>query len=313
MKKGIKIIFYCGFFLATFLLFVYWMFPADALKGRVMAVLEEALGSEYQVEIGSFGLSRLTGAVMKEVSVSRIEEGKKMPVWKADKIRGRAGIFSLIFGSPKIRFDIQSEAGRFRGVAHQAEEGWFVEADLKGIDLSKFPLVRKTTGLQLNSQIEGALSFQYNPKQPLNTTGEFQLVIEKLILKKSELTLGEMGTFPLPDLSLASSESAIKAKLEKGSINFDQLELKGDDFLLELKGRIFLAAQMINYRMNLQGKFRFSPKIWQVLDPVLPEKFVTELKKQKGAEETLPINFDGPFSSPQIYSGPVKIYPFQPF
>lgn len=313
MNKSLKIGFYAGFFLATFLLFVYWMFPADALKGRVMTAAEEALGSDYQVEIGSFKLSRLTGAVMREIEVSQMAEGKKVPVWKADKIRGRAGIFSLILGSPKVRFDVWSEALRLKGMAHQTEEGWFVEGRLTGVDLSKLPLVRRTTGLQLSSKMEGDLTLQYNPKQPLNTTGDLRFSIEKLTLKKSELTLGEMGTFPLPDLSLAGGDSVIKAKLEKGSLQFDALELKGDDFLLSLKGRIFLAAQMINYRMNLQGEFRFSPKIWQVLDPVLPEKFVTELKKQKGAEDALPINFDGPFSSPQIYSGPVKIYPFQPF
>lgn len=313
MNKGLKIVFYAGFFFVTFLLFVYWMFPAEVLKGRVITAAEGALGSGYQVEIGSFKLSRLTGAVLKEISIAQMVEGKKVIVWKADKIRGRAGIFSLLLGSPKVRFNIQSEAGRFTGVAHQTEEGWAVESDLRDLDLSKFPLVRRSTGLQLSSEVEGDLTLQYNPKQPMNSTGELDLAIPKLILKKSELTLGEMGTFPLPDLKLAGADSVIKAKLEKGSINFEQLDLRGDDFLLELKGRIFLAAQVMNYRMNLSGKFRFSPKIWQVLDPVLPEKFVTELKKQKGPEDTLPINFDGPLASPQIYSGPVKIYPFQPF
>lgn len=74
-----------------------------------------------------------------------------------------------------------------------------------------------------------------------------------------------------------------------------------------------MASEAARYRINLQGNFQFSDKLWQVFDPLLPEAFAAELKKQAGQAGSYPISVSGQLSSPQVYSGAVRIYPFKPF
>lgn len=311
MKGPLKIIIYIIVFLFSFIFFVFWMFPVDSLRSKVAGLAEGFLGPSYQVEIGELDTYWLTGLELKEVNIYQIENGKKISVWKGDEIQARAGIFSLLFGNPSIRFRVQTEEARIQGGVQKSGEEWVVDGSLKDVNVGEVPLVSRATGLKLNSAIGGRVEADYNPKEPLRMKGEMELDIGRLSLKASKLLLGEMGDIPLPDLDLAKKNSGLKATMDKGTLNLDSFRLEGDDFLLELKGRIFLATSFDRLRLNLQGKFRFSPKIGGVIEPIVPEKFLKDLEAQKQGDGAYPLSVDGPISQPQIYSGTLKIFPFQ--
>lgn len=313
MPRPIRYALYVLSFVVSFLFFAYWMFPMEAVKGRIITSAEQALGPEYVVQIGKIKTHWLSGVRLENFTVSRLQQGKEEMVLEAGRVTARAGLFSLIFGNPKIGFDLRMEKMRAHGTIRRSEGGWGLDASLANVDLSRIPWLRQKLGLSLVSSIDGNVQLNYDAKQPLRTAGRMEFSTDLLSLKGGDLPLGDMGTFPLPDLSLASKNSQFRAAVEKGAINLETLRLKGEDLHLELAGKIFLAPSVDRYRMNLQGKIQFSPKVWDAVDPLLPEKWFSELKKQKTPDDTFPLSISGQLASPQIYSGAVAVVPFNPF
>lgn len=313
MPKLLKYILYAGAFLISFLLFVYWLFPMEVLKTRATLAMERFLGPDYQVEIEAMDLYRLTGVRLRAVGIQKIAEGKSQPVLTIDRMKARFGLFSLLFGKPSLSFELRLGKGSLTGWVQQREEAWQIEGEMAALDLNQIPYFKLTSGLNLASSIEGQWTLLYFVKQPLRTEGKFKIAMDKLFLKPSTVPLGEMGTFPLPDLKLALSPSVVEAEIGKGSIQMTKLIFQGGDLQFDLKGRVFMASEVSRYRINLQGNFQFSEKLWGVVDPILPEAFLTELKKQKGKEDRLPLSISGQISTPQIYSGAMRLYPFKPF
>lgn len=308
-----KIILYPLIFIASFVFFVYWMFPMEAVQSRIINAMEDGLGPDYSVHIDSIGTYWFTGASLENLTITHRVQGKDENFLKAERVTARAGIFSLLLGSPTVSFHAKMGDASVKGSVHQSEVGWSLDCSFSDLDLSQFPILQQTTGLNLSSQIEGEAQIYYDAKQPLKTSGKVDITFDKLQLKAGEVPLGEMGTFPLPDLSLASGNSVLKIQIDKGALNLDAFALKGEDFNLDVTGKIFLAPTVSKYRINLQGKFKFSPKLWGVLDPILPEKWAEDLKKQKGSDDNLPLSISGQFASPQIFSGAIAIFPFKPF
>lgn len=313
MPRALQFILYPLIFLVSFVFFVYWMFPMESVKNRVITAIEQALGSGYAVQVEEIDTYWITGVKLKNLSVLKQVGGKREDVLKADQVTARASVFSLIFGNPKIRFDLRAAKSRIGGTAQRSDQGISVDASFANLDVGRFPIVRQITGLNLFSQIEGDARINYDAKQPLRTAGNLRISFDKMGLKAGELSLGEMGTFPLPDLSLAAGNSMLKAAIDKGAVNVEALKLKGDDLNIDMAGKIFLAPTVSRFRINLQGKFRLSQKMWGIIDPVLPEKWLEDLKKQKGADDSFPLSFSGQVASPQVYSGGMAIYPFKPF
>lgn len=313
MPRLLKYLLYAGFFFFSFFLFVYWFFPVESLKSRITLAAEHFLGPDYQVQIGEMDVYRLTGVALKTLAIKQTREGKSLPVLQADRIRARVGIFSLLLRRPNVSLDMRLGKGRLSGRLKQQEEGWLLEGNFSDLNLKQVPYLRVTSGLDLTSSIQGKLSLLYNQKQPLRTEGKIRIAMDQLALKESTIPLGEMGTFPLPALQLAKSTSVVEAEINKGSIRMEKLVLNGGDLQLDLKGRVFMAPSISHYRVNLQGDFHFSPKLWGVLDPILPEPFAKELQKQKGTGDRYPLSISGQLANPQIYSGALRLYPFKPF
>lgn len=313
MPKVLKFVLYGGIFLFSYFLFVYWMFPMGAIKSRLIVGIEKALGPDYQISIGTMSTYRITGARIQEISLFRLEEGKRQPVLKIPEAKARAGLFSLLFGSPKVRFHLDLPEGRFAGSVQKREEGFLIDGRFDRMDLGKIPLVRRGAGLNLASELEGDFQLVYNPAAPLRTEGNVEIRLDKLLLKKSSVPLGEMGTFDLPDLRLAKGPSRLKAQIGRGSIRLESFQLQGEDFEMNLQGRVFMASEVSRYRINVQGNFKFSDKLWGVFDPILPEPFASDLKKQGGKQGLLPLTISGQLAAPQVYSGALRLYPFKPF
>lgn len=313
MPKLLKYILYIAVFFSSYLLFVYWMLPMETLKSRVILATEQALGPDFEVKVEKMKTYHLTGATLENITIRRLNAGKEEPVLRADRLRAHLGIFSWIFGRPKVSYDVRMEKARVSGFVQKAEDKFKLQASFKNLDLGGIPYVQLTTGLHFLSSINGKVALDYDQKQPLKTEGEIEINIDRLSLKKSNVGLGEMGSFPLPDLDLASGNSGVQGIVEKGSMRVDHLKLKAADFDLDLKGRLFLAPQIAMVRLNLQGGFQFSPKLWALLDPILPEPWASELKKQKGQAEAYPLSVSGQLNMPQAYSGTLRLYPFKPF
>lgn len=312
MPKPLKIFLYLGLFFFCLGLFTYWTLPMDAFKSRLIMAAEKGLGPSYKIDIDKMSAYRLSGVYLKGVTLSQERDGKTVPLWKADKIYARAGLFSLLFRRPRVSFDIRSEGGRLTGEFYPVEDRYRLRGKMQDINLGEFPIVRLQTGLKVESEIDGEFDLDYYVKQPIRSEGKVNVSFDTLKIVKGELSLGEMGSIPLPDLFLADSGSGFDLNIGKGSVEVEKGILKGNDLDIDLKGRIFLAPTFDRYRMNLRGSFEFSPNVWGLLEPNLPEPWMVKLKEQKTGNQ-YPISVSGQVGAPQIYSGAFKIFPLQLF
>lgn len=311
MSRSLRVLFYVLLFAGSFALFLYWMLPTEALKSRVVAEAEGQLGKNYRLEVEDLSTYWLTGVRMRGVVLSRVEAGKKRPLAAADRLEARAGLFSLIFGNPRIHFALESEGGEISGTVRQEENFWRIQAEMEGVNLLGVPLLRQTYRLRLDSDLSGEVDIRYNPAQPLRTEGQVSLRLDRLDLKKGKIPLGEMGELELAgDLKLAASPSRVALRVGEGILNFEEFRIKGRDFQLALEGRVFAGQSWFLSRLNLTGRFQFSEVIWKLIDPLIPAGRMEDLNRQKNSDATYPVSFSGQVASPQINAGTLRVFPF---
>lgn len=335
MKILGKIGFYFLLFFISFLFFLYFMLPTDGIRQKVIAAAGPVLGADAELKIEKLETYRLTGLAMEGVTLFRKIGGKPVPVIQIDELTARAGLFSLLFGSPQVAFAL--EAGDFEasGTVENKEEHWLVTLSFDELDLGAFPYIAKVLGVKGVSDIDGELQLDYNPKEPLNPVGDLSLTFNRLALKKGKAEISGT-TLELPDLSLASKNSILKAMVEKGYLNIETLRLDGKDFSVSVEGRVFMARTFDKYRLKLEGGFEIPAATWKTVTEIATAAGKGEVVRQMGVDENTaaivvrdgvgifkekldqerktgdryPVKIAGFLLSPQVYAGETKLWPF---
>lgn len=335
MKILGKIGFYFLLFLASFLFFLYFMLPTDGIRQKVIAAAGPLLGPDTELEIEKLETYRLTGLAMEGVTLLRKIGGKPVPLIRIDEMTARAGLFSLLFGNPQVAFALESGDFVASGTVENKEEHWLVTLSFDALDLGAFPYVARILGVKAVSDIDGELQLDYNPKEPLNPAGDLSLTFHQLALKKGKAEVGG-ATLELPDLSLASKNSILKATVEKGYLNLETLRFDGKDFSVGVDGRVFMARTFDKYRLKLEGGFEIPAATWKTVTEIASAAGKGEVMRQMGIDENTaaivlrdgvgvfkekldqerktggryPVKIAGFLLSPQVYAGEMKLWPF---
>jgi len=297
MPRIIKYLGYLALFAASFAIFLYWAFPYDALKERVLGEIERQVGGGVQVSAGDFEPYWVTGIDVRGLTVEGPGEAGPTPLLKIKRLRARASLIPLIFGSKRISFELEIGDGEISGDARVGVDTIWLDMDLDDIDLASIMLIQERTGLRIPSEIDGRVKLEINQRQPARSTGEISLDFDEIKISGSVLKLGEME-MELPDVVLAKgAKSGVKMSLGKGSATFERIVLAGGDLGLDLKGKVFLSSRFANYRMNLRGSFTVSEKLGEAL----PFLFIIDSQKQD--DGSFPLSITGRMSRPSIKIG----------
>lgn len=297
MPKALKIVVYPLLFLLSFAVFLYWMFPYDAVKERVTSAAESALGGGVEVGISSLKPYWFSGIDVSGLTVGPPGADKSQLLFSCNRLLARAGIFSLIFGSPKVAFEVEIGKGEISGTVQQSEEAVAIDARLDDIDISNLRFIAARTGLNLSSRIDGRVSLKVDRQSPLRSVGEITMEFLDLKIGASELKIAG-ADMPLPELVFAKGrESQVKLDIGRGTITFENFKLVGGDLGLDIKGKLFLSSKVENYRFNLNGAFTVSPK----LSEAFPFLFIVEQQKQE--DGSYPLSVTGRLERPSIKVG----------
>ncbi|PIR18426.1 MAG: type II secretion system protein GspN [Deltaproteobacteria bacterium CG11_big_fil_rev_8_21_14_0_20_49_13] len=297
MPKLIRYVGYIVLFVISFFFFLYWTFPYDILKERMVQAAMQQLGGDYDVRISDFSPSFFTGATLKNVKILKHSGDQVSTTWEASKIKARTSLSSLLFGRSNVSFDIINKKSEIEGSYKATDEGFNFESDLSDFNIGDMGFLTGDGTAKLVSAIDGSIRLNINNKQIIQSTGSANLDINNITLKEGELRFGEGGAFNVPELFLAKKGSTIKIELSKGSIKVKELKLKDGDLNMDLTGDIFMSSSAKNYRMNLRGTFSVSQKLEQAV-PIL---FMVE--KQKQPDGTYPITITGRLGQPSIKIG----------
>ena len=294
---GLVVLFFVSFFF-----FVYLMFPMDALKHRFVGEIEKALGPSFEVSVEDLDTHWLSGVTLQSFELLKRSEGQALPAWKAKELTAGVGIFSLLFGSPKIYFSVDMENGELNGKVQKKNKDWYFHCELSDVDLKEFPILKAELGLNAASDISGNIDFVYDPAEPLRASGEIRLQFDRLELLASEVKLGEMGIFSLPALLFSKGNSKLEAKIERGAVSVDRFNFADGDLGLDITGKIYLGQTLDRYRLNLRGNFEMSQKLGEAISLV-----TAFIEKQKGEDGKYPLSVTGPMNRPHIKIGAMSL------
>lgn len=297
MPRGLKIISYVVVAFVSFIVFLYFTFPFDVLKDRILADVEKGLKDKYEITVVSVSPRLIAGVTLKNVKVSKRDDAGLVPVWEADKVGLKISLLSLAFGNLKVKFDIKSGGGEITGRVEKEKNVIRVLMKLDDFDVDKITYLSSQYGLHLKSKINADIDLNFDPAQIIRSVGTFKMELNSIEILASKVKAGAMGEVDLPAMTIGAGGSQIAAELNKGAIKISSFKLEKGDLNLDIDGDIYLASTLDNFRLNLKGNFAFSDKIVQAL----PFLFIIE--KQKSKEGTFPVTISGRLVKPQIKIG----------
>jgi type II secretion system protein N len=301
MSRLIRYIGYVTLFCLCYVIFLYWVFPYDALKDRILGDVEGQLGEGLQVTAEHLEPYWFSGVEIKNLTIEGPGEQGVVELVKFKTVRARASLVPLIFGSVRVKFALDVGKGEISGFAKMGEDVISLSLGIDSLDLSAFPFISERTGLKLASKIDGDVEMELNRQQPERSTGSMQFTFNNLSIAASTLKVKEIA-LEVPDLLIAKGrQSQIKLKFSKGTAAFENFKLADGDLLLNLTGKMFLSRKISNYRLNLRGNFSVSPKLGEALP------FLFMVDSQKQPDGTYPLIITGRLTAPSIKIGTITL------
>lgn len=298
MPKIFKWLGYAGLFIFSFLLFLYWTFPYNVLKERLVSSAEQQLGSVYDVRVSDLSPNFFTGAVLKGVKVIKYDGDSQSTVWEAAKVKIRAGLFGLIFGKPSVSFTVKGGDGDISGDYRPTDEGFGLSLDLSDFDIAAFGFLTSGGTAKLSSAINGTVDLNMNKRQMIQSSGKAELELNDIVMKAGDIKMGEGGAMAIPEVVFSKGKGSIlKFDLSRGAVKIKEFKLADGDIKIDLTGDIFMSSLFKNYRINLKGTFSVSQKLEQAI-PIL---FMIE--KQKQPDGSYPITITGRIEQPSVKIG----------
>jgi type II secretion system protein N len=297
MPKTARYIAYFFLFVVSFVVFLYLNLPYDAIKERIIGMIEKETGGKYFVLVEELSPYWFTGVELKGLSLSDASGDDRTELISLQRIRSRVSFFSLLFGSPSVSFDVSVGKGGIFGKVGQSADFFDLNLKFDDLDLKNLKIIGSKIGVEIASRIDGSIKMKIDKRNPIRSEGSVSLDLDNINIAETELKLGEM-TMPIPTLVLSKNKgSEIKADVDKGTINVKNFKLAEGDLQLDLNGKIFLSNNVSNYRFNLNGSFKVSEN----LEKALPFLFIVD--KQKNEDGSFPLSITGRMAKPSIKIG----------
>lgn len=296
-----KIVQWAGYIalgLIAYVMFLYWTFPFDQLKGRLEGAIEKSLGPDYDVRIASIAPNFVTGVVMKGVSLSVRSGSTTQPILDVDKAKLRVGLFSIIFGNPEASFSLQFKKSTIDGTVQKRDNVIQFKADLDPLLMSNVPWLADLSGVKLDCKVTGTLTVAVPADGNKPSEGSVTFSFQGGELKTgSKIPLGDMGAKDVivPMKFALNKDSKWTMKWSKGTVDVSQFKWSGGDFQLDLNGQIFSGASLANTRLNIKGSMMFSPEFEKEFSD-----FVSVIRPLKQTDGSYPMNISGNLNAPNV-------------
>lgn len=284
----------------AYILFLYWTFPFDNLKGRLEGGIEKALGPDYDIRISHISPSFITGVVLKGVSLTVRSGGVAQPMLDVDRAKLRVGLFSLLLGNPEASFSLQFKKSTIDGSVTKRDNNLQIVADLDPVQLTTVPWFASVLGLKLAGNISGTLTMTMPLEGNKPSEGAVNLVFQGGELQAgSKIPLGQAGSMDITNaIKFAQGkDSKLVMKWSKGLVDLSSWKWADGDIQLDLKGQAFTAMNAANTRLNVNGTITLSPQFEKDF-PIL-----TMISKQKQADGSYAISVTGNLNHPAVKVG----------
>lgn len=249
------------FFVLAFLTSAYLTFPYDRVRDFITAEVSRALpGAE--LEIVSLEPSWISGVELEGVSlrIPSETEGERPLSVTLPRVWARAGIFSYLFGSTSIDFEVEIDGGGIiEGNLEHDDVASHLVVHLADVDLRRLGPLRTVTRLPLSGVVTGDVDVTL-AEETEDTVGSAALTIADTAIGdgRARLVLPGMGSgITVERLSLG--EVNITLEIEHGTARIEELTANGDDAELRGSGSIRLSRQVRMWALDILLRLNVLP------------------------------------------------------
>lgn len=302
MLKKFGILLYLGAGFFFFLFWLYWVFPSDALKSRILTEIENRTQGRYKIDVADLDVSLLGGLTFKNLKVSEGMGGAERILLKTPKLKLGASPLGLISGKLDFNFYMKGSKGDVEGKYKQEGDAFALDADFDKFPLADLGILSVPGKMNLSGQVDGELRLNIDRRDSSKNSGNIDLRLMNLTLGATKLALDPSSpetAMDIPEIKLSGAkDSGIQGEVKKDVFEISGIHLKGGDLDLSLSGRATLQGPRVSdYRLALQGNF----SITETLAKALPFLFIIE--QQKNAQGVYPLSITGRLAKPNIRVG----------
>jgi type II secretion system protein N len=207
LKVAAPYVGYSTFFVFTLMLFIYWTFPWDRVRDKIVAEFEKSQhvppgGSKQVLAIGKLEPSWFTGVVLKDVSLTTIPSDPTKPAstLRAEEIKVRIALSSLLSSAKDMTFSAKALGGTIEGsVTHKATVAKdadkpgakkdpasrydrFIKIELEGLSLNDIAPLRDAIGVPVTGTLKGSIDITLEQSRADHASGTITFDIEGFCL-----------------------------------------------------------------------------------------------------------------------------------
>ncbi len=238
-KKLIRVLAFTAYFIAAFLIFLFFLFPFD----RIKTMLESEVSSRTPVELSVARISPrfFNRFVLSDVVVAN-KQGKVL--FECASARVSVSLFHLLRGVLALDLKADAYGGAVLVKASQGAGRQYLLVDADGLDIASYPLL-KDFGFRLSGKLGGNIEIS-------GDTGKGRIWLKGLTSRELKVK-----GFPVPDLDF--EKGWIEADLKGDRLTVKKLEMDGKDLTVRASGDVVLRERgTLNLALRLKPSERLS-------------------------------------------------------
>ncbi len=278
---------YAAFFFVSLLLSIYWTFPWDAAKDRLLDFASSSAGAEITAE--SLEPSWVTGFTAKKVRYKAPDAEAPLEI---EELTARVKVLALLTGSVGVSASMPIAKGTISADVVQSDPELDVDAEIKSVELALIPGLADAIGLPLGGKIDLESKIHLDSKTPKNTEGE-------IVIKGSGLELlkgGKISGCPVPELAIGDFNW--KVPIKEGKATFDKQEVKGENVELKVDGDMTILSPMDRSQLKMFVSFKPTDAFLKK-EPIL-NALLQNIARAKGADGFYTYSVNGSVKHPRF-------------
>ena len=282
---------YTTFFFVALLLFVYWSFPYDRVRDKIIAEFEKSQrtppGAPKQtLSIGKLEPSWFTGVILRDVALTTIpaDPNKPVSVLRAEEVRARVAFGSLFSSAKDLTFSAKAIGGTIEGsITHKLSAApttptatlpgkkdtgpkydRTIKMDLEGISLAELTPLRDAVGTAVGGTLKGAIDVTYGETRIDKANGSVALEVENFWVSDGKMPFkvpALKAVFGSEDITLPQiviGNVPVQINVKNGVATIEKFEGKGKDLDLSIDGRVTLRESVPESDLGINLRFKFN-------------------------------------------------------
>ena len=281
MHRFFKYALYSIYLIVAAGLFLYIQFPSETMI-RYLSASANASYPGIRITMANMHPTLPLGVAIASGAVFYHD----IPLVRADRIRLRPMLLSILKPERKIRFLGAAHAGRFNGVIEWAADGrpakYRVDAGLSGMQIHEIPLLQHLSGKRVSGKCDGRIEYRSDGDAATVRINAVDCKIARPSLTGKE----EFLSFQQVLATLA---------VESGGLNIKELLFKGRQVDGRLSGAIALRKPIGKSVMTLSGEMKPHPGFFTELGHSVSPQL---LSSRIPGESTMPFTIEGTLEDP---------------